>query len=138
MEALVLIGRILFALIFIGSGLAGHLMATADTAGYAQMRGMKNAATLVRISGVLIAAAGIGIVLGIYLDLAALGAAAFALIASFMIHHFWTDEDEMTKNMEMALFMKNLSIAGGGLVMFALAATGTDMGWTLTDPLFDL
>jgi uncharacterized membrane protein YphA (DoxX/SURF4 family) len=118
----------LFGLIFVGGGLAGHLMDTAGTAGYGASRGLKNPEMMVRISGVLMAAAGIGVILGIYMDLAALGIAAYCLIAGFMIHHFWTDTDDMTKNMEMSMFMKNLSIAGGGLVIFALAATGTEIG----------
>lgn len=138
MEALILIGRVLFGMIFVGSGLAGHLMDTAGTAGYAESRGVKNAPMLVRLSGVLIAAAGLGVILGIYMDLAALGATAYALIAAFMVHHFWTDTDDMTKQVEMSGFMKNLSIAGGGLVIFAFAGSGADMGWTLTDALFNL
>ena len=137
MEVLLLVGRILFAMIFVGSGLAGHLMAADATAGYAESRGLKNAKVLVQISGVLILAAGLGIIFGVFLDLAALGAAAYALISGVMIHHFWTDTDEMTKNMEMSLFMKNLSIAGGGLIIFVLAGAGAPMGWELGERLFE-
>ena len=54
------------------------------------------------------------------------------------MHHFWTDTDEMTKNMEMSLFMKNVSIAGGALILFAfLAATGDAVDFMITDPVFD-
>ena len=56
-----------------------------------------------------------------------------------MVHHFWTDEDEMTKQIEMTNFMKNLSITGGALLAFALFATaGDDIGLTVTGSLFDL
>ena len=139
MGVIILIGRILFGLIFVGSGIAGHLMQTDATAGYAESRGVSNSRVLVQISGVLIALGGIAVILGILTDLAALGLVAYVLIAAFMVHHFWTDEDEMTKNMEMALFMKNLSIAGGGLVLFALASLGEGlaMDFTITDPVFD-
>ena len=139
MSVIILIGRILFGLIFLGSGIAGHLMQTEATAGYAESRGVKNAKVLTQVSGVLIALGAVGVILGILTDLAALGLVVYALITAFMVHHFWTDEDEVTKNMEMSLFMKNLSIAGGGLILFALAALGEGvaMDFTITDPVFD-
>jgi len=137
MEVLLLIGRILFSLIFLASGVAGHLMATDDTAGYAESRGVPNPRLLVQISGVLIALGGLGVIFGVWMDLAALGLLAYALIAAFMVHHFWTDTDDMTKNMEMSLFMKNISMAGGGLVIFVLSGAGVPMGWELGDRLFD-
>ena len=138
MSFVILIGRILLAMIFVGSGFAGHLGQTDQTAAYAEMRGVKNAKMLVQVSGVLIAAAGLGVILGIWIDLAALGMVAYSLISAFMIHHFWTDTDEMTKNMEMSLFMKNLSIAGGALILFGFAtAAGGALDFTITDPLFD-
>ena len=136
MEVLLLIGRIMFGLIFVGSGV-GHLMDTEGTAGYAKMRGVPNAELMVRVSGVLILAAGLGMIVGVYIDLAALGIAAYCLIAMFMVHHFWTDTDDMTKNMEMSQFMKNLSIAGGGIVIFVLSGAGIPMGAELGSRLFD-
>ena len=56
MGIIILIGRILFGLIFLGSGIAGHFMQADATAGYAESRGVKNAKTLVQVSGALIAA----------------------------------------------------------------------------------
>lgn len=138
MSVVILIGRILFGLIFIGSGFGGHLMQTEGTTGYARSRGVPNARLLVQLSGVLITAGGLGVILGVWTDLAALGVAAYSLIAAFMVHHFWTDTDEMTKQVEMSMFMKNLSVAGGGLILFAfVAAAGGALDLTITDPLFD-
>ena len=137
MSFVILIGRILFGLIFVGSGAAGHLQQADATAGYAEMRGLSNSKMLVQISGVLILLGGLGVIFGVWADLAALGLVVYTLIAGFMIHHFWTDTDEMTKNMEMSLFMKNLSIAGGGLILFGfLAATGSAADFMITDPVF--
>ncbi len=138
MGIVILIGRILLGLIFVGAGTAGHLMATDDTAGYAASRGVPNARVLVQISGVLIALGGVAVILGVLTDLAALGLAAYTLIAAFMVHHFWTDE-EPVKTVEMSMFMKNLSIAGGALILFALASLGEGLAldYTITDPVFD-
>lgn len=136
MEALLIIGRILFSLIFLGAGI-GHLMKPKETAAYAELRGMPAAEWRVRISGVLIAAGGLGVILGVWMDLAALGLTVYVLIAAFLIHHFWTDE-EPTRTTEMAMFMKNLAIAGAGLIIFAMSAAGSDMGWELGSSAFKL
>ena len=137
MSVVILIGRILFALIFIGAGVAGHLGQTAQTAGYAESRGVPNAPLLVRISGVGILAGGLGVMFGVWADLAALGLVAYSLIAAFMVHHFWTDQDPMTQQVEMSMFMKNLSMAGGGLILFGfITAAGPALGLTITEPVF--
>jgi uncharacterized membrane protein YphA (DoxX/SURF4 family) len=137
-RVVILFGRILFGLIFVGAGVAGHLRAPDETAGYAEMRGLSNAKLLTQVSGVLIIAGGLGVILGVWADLAALGLVVYTLIAAFMIHHFWTDEDAMTQQVEMSMFMKNLSIAGGGLILFGfLAATGGAVDFMITDPVFD-
>ena len=133
MDALLIIGRILFAMIFLGSGVAGHILQTDGTAGYAESRGVSNARTLVLISGVALVLAAVGIILGIWIDLAALIAIAFLLAVNVMVHHFWSDDDPMTRQMEMTQFMKNLSMAGAGLIIIALADS---MGPMLIDPLF--
>ncbi len=138
MDVLLIIGRVLFSLIFLGSGVAGHLLQADGTAGYAQMRGIPAAKALTQISGVLIVAGGIGVIFGIWIDLAALGLAVYVLIAAFWIHHFWTDEDQMTQQIEMTNFMKNLALAGAGIIIFTVAASGADLGPTVTDPLFSL
>ncbi len=136
MSALLIIGRVMFSLIFLASGTAGHLGQTEGTAGYAEMRGVPNAKLLTQLSGVLIAVGAVGVILGFWMDLALLGLAVYVLFTNIMVHHFWTDEDPMTQQMEMTQFMKNLALAGGALVMFVLTGSGVDMGWTLTDPFF--
>lgn len=137
MDVLLLVGRILYGLIFVGAGIGGHLLSTDETAAYAQMRGVKNARILVIISGVGISAGGLGIIFGFWADLAVLGVVAYCLIAAFMVHHFWTDEGQI-QTIEMSMFMKNLSMAGGGLILFVLIAKlGAEVPFTLTDPLFN-
>lgn len=136
MEALVLIGRILFSLIFIGAGI-GHLADAKGSAGYAKSREAPSGTTVVRVSGVLIAAGGLGVLFGVWMDLAALGLAVYCLLTALMVHHFWTDEASELP-IEMAMFMKNVSMAGAGLMIFALSAGGVDMGWQLGSSLFNL
>ncbi len=137
MSVVVLIGRILFAMIFIGSGVGGHLKETESTTGYADVRGVPGSKVLVQVSGVLMTLGALGVIFGVWIDLAALGLAAYALVAAFVVHHFWTDEGQM-QQLEMTQFMKNLSMAGGALILFAFTATaGPALDFTITDPLFD-
>jgi uncharacterized membrane protein YphA (DoxX/SURF4 family) len=86
---------------------------------------------------------GLGVALGIYTDIAALMLVVYLLGAMFMVHHFWTDQDEMTKTMEMTQFMKNLSMVGGGLIIFAIYSNealqlADELGWELLGPIFNL
>ena len=137
MSVVILIGRIFLAMIFMGSAFGGHFGQTEATAAYAEMRGVKKARFMTLLSGALMTMVGLGVILGVWIDVAALGMAALSLVIAFMIHHFWTDTDEMTKQVEMSMFMKNLSIAGGAIILFGFAtAAGSSLGLTITEPLF--
>lgn len=137
MDIVLLIGRIFYGLLFVGSAVAGHFMGAEAIAGYSETRGMKPARPLVLLSGVGLLAGGLGIILGIWIDLAALGLAVLLLITAFGIHHFWTDEGEM-RYMEMVQFNKDLALAGAALIIFAIYSNlGEDpTGLMITDPLF--
>ncbi|MEM9563321.1 MAG: DoxX family protein [Actinomycetota bacterium] len=132
MDVVYLIGRILFALIFVGSGV-GHL-ADSGSVEYAESKGLPNASLLVRLSGLTMLAGGLGIIFGVLLDVALAGMAAQVLIHSFVMHRFWSEGPD-TRTVEMTMFMKNLSIAGGALAMLGLAHV-FEMPFTLVDNLF--
>jgi putative oxidoreductase len=51
-DALLLIGRILFAVLFISSGVMGHLVARAQLTGYAASKGFPMAGPAVVVSGI--------------------------------------------------------------------------------------
>ena len=132
MDVVYLIGRILFALIFVGSGV-GHLT-DASSVGYAESKGLPNASLLVRLSGLTMLAGGLGIIFGVWLDVALAGMAAQVLIHAALMHRFWSEGPE-SRPVEMAMFMKNLSIAGGALAILGLSHV-FDTPFTLVDNLF--
>ncbi len=137
MDAIILIGRILFALIFISSGIAGHFMALEQSSQYADMKGVRPAKPAVIVSGIVILLGGLSIILGLWMDLGALLIVIFALSAAFLMHNFWTIEDPMERQMEMTQFMKDTALAGGALVILGMTQLmGDDLGLTLTGPLF--
>lgn len=136
MDVVALIGRILFAALFIGSAF-GHLTQSEAMAGYASSRGVPQAKLAVLGSGVLILIGGLLVLLGIWMDLGALLLVIFLLPTAVLMHPFWKETDPMAKQNEMVSFNKDVALAGAALLLFALyAGYGAELGITITDPLF--
>jgi uncharacterized membrane protein YphA (DoxX/SURF4 family) len=131
-NAIFVIGRILAVLVFIGSGL-GHLT-DKNMVGYAQFKKIPSAALAVRISGVLLLAGAAGIIFGIWGDLAAILSALLVLIMSITMHNFWTLEDPQAKQVDMIMFMKNIAMIGGLLVIAWAFSNGG--GGNIIDPVW--
>jgi uncharacterized membrane protein YphA (DoxX/SURF4 family) len=131
-NAIFVVGRILAVLVFIGSGL-GHLT-DKNMVGYAQFKKIPSAALAVRLSGVLLLAGAAGIVLGIWGDLAAILSALLVLIMTITMHNFWTLDDPQAKQMDMIMFMKNIAMIGGLLVIAWAYSNGG--GASLVDPVW--
>jgi len=127
MNAVLLVGRVLFALIFINSGI-GHLTKTAAMTGYAQYKKVPAAKLSVIVSGIMILLGGVYIVLGFYADLGALLIAAFLIPTAFIMHAFWKETDATAKMNETVGFFKDLSLAGAALIIFAVLRAGADFG----------
>jgi putative oxidoreductase len=138
MDIILIIGRVLFALILLSSGL-NHFKHADHMAGYAGSKGVPAAKQSVLLSGLLMALGSLSIILGVYADLGALVMALLLLAMAVKMHDFWK-ADEASKQSEMINFFKNVSMAGGALVMFAAIAGATKgadvLGPMLTDGLF--
>ncbi|NUQ98649.1 MAG: DoxX family protein [Streptomyces sp.] len=138
MDVLVLIGRILFAALFLGSAL-GHLTQTKAMAGYAASRGVPAAAAATIGSGLLVLAGGLSVLLGIWADLGALLLVVFLVPTALLMHAFWKESDAQARQLEMVQFQKDLALAGAALMLLALIAhAGTGLGLTITGPLFHI
>ena len=111
-----LMGRILFSMIFIGSGL-NHLMNSQATAQYAETKGVRSAKPAVILSGLMILAGGIMVLLGWNRSIGAWLLVVFLVPTAFMMHAFWKETDPMAKQNEMAHFLKTLALAGAALLM---------------------
>jgi uncharacterized membrane protein YphA (DoxX/SURF4 family) len=136
MDVVVLLARVLFAAIFIASGI-GHLTATAAMTGYAQYKGVPAAKLSVIVSGLLMVVGALSIVLGVWGDLGSLLLAVAILPIPFLMHRFWKEEGEAKMN-EQVQFNKTLSLVGGAVALFALFALVPDLGLTVTGPLFNV
>lgn len=137
MDILLIIGRVLFSLIFISSGLS-HLTKVEAMTGYAQFKKVPAPKFGVIVSGLMIILGGLYVALGVYADLGGLLIAVFCLLTAFMMHNFWTLQDPQAKQSEMINFMKNLALAGAALIIFVLVGSGGDFGPSITAPLFNL
>lgn len=136
MDVVALIGRILFVALFIGSAF-GHLTQTEAMAGYAGAKGVPQPKLAVLASGVLMLVGALMVLLGIWIDLGALLLVVFLVPTALLMHQFWKETDAQAKQLEMIQFQKDLALAGGALLVFALyAGFGDDLGITITGPLF--
>ena len=137
MDIVLIIGRVLFSLIFVASGVA-HLTKLEAMTGYAQYKKVPAAKLSVIGTGLMLIIGGLYVALGIYADLGALLLAIFLLLSAFKMHDFWTISDEQAKQSEMTSFMKNLALAGASLIIFVLVGTGGEFGPTITEGIFNL
>jgi uncharacterized membrane protein YphA (DoxX/SURF4 family) len=107
--------------------------------GYAQFNGVPSPKLAVIGSGVVMGLGGLSLILGVYADLGAIVLAAILLLMAVKMHNFWTLEDAQAKQADMIGFLKNVSMAGGALFMFALMATeGSKYGPAITESLFNI
>lgn len=117
--AVVVLGRFLFALIFLMAG-ANHF--NKQTIGYAASVGVPLPAITVPLSGVLAIVGGLSILLGYRAKLGAWLIVLFLVPVSLMMHKFWTVTDPMMAQIQMILFMKNVSMLGGALLISQFGA----------------
>lgn len=136
MNAVLLIGRILFALVFVRAGIM-HLTKLEAMTGYAKYKKVPAAKFFVAVTGVAIILGGLWVALGIYADLGALILAIFALAAAFQMHNFWAETAPEGKMTESVSFYKDLSLAGVALVLFVMIGRHSDIGWHITSPFFN-
>jgi uncharacterized membrane protein YphA (DoxX/SURF4 family) len=134
-EIALIIGRVLFALLFISSGVNHFAQNSAMTA-YAKYKKIPMAKIAVYISGLMLVLGGIYIALGFYADLGALLIAIFLIPTAFLMHAFWKEGDATAKSNERIAFFKDLSLAGAALIIFALLRGGADFGSNVGTLLF--
>jgi putative oxidoreductase len=119
MEIIEIIGKVLFSLLFVGSGI-NHFKNTSAMAGYAMSKGLKFADLNVYLSGVLLVIAPIALIFGVFEVAALLSLATFLLLTAFIFHAYWKETDPMSKMNEQIAFNKEISLVGAILIILAL------------------
>ncbi len=138
MDVLVLIGRVLFAVVFLVSG-SGHFAQRSMMAGYAGSKGVPVAGVMVPLTGALQIVGALMVAVGIWPDLGALFLVVFLLPTALIMHNFWTVTDPQMRVNEQTQFFKDMALGGAALALFALFAhLGGDLGLVVVGPLFSL
>ncbi|WP_370262878.1 DoxX family protein [Limnobacter sp.] len=115
---LALLGRVLLASMFVLAGF-DKIGGFEGTAGYIASVGLPMAELLTVLTIAVEIVAGLALILGFQTRLAALALAGFTLAASVLFHNYWAMPAEQAY-VQQLMFMKNLSIAGGLLLVAAL------------------
>jgi putative oxidoreductase len=110
----VLLGRLLFVLIFLKFGPNNF---SKQTIAFAASQGVPFASFAVPLSGVLALAGGLSVLLGFRAKIGASLIALFLIPVTLMMHRFWTVHDAGMAQMQMVMFMKNVAILGGALII---------------------
>ena len=117
-------GRALFTLIFLMSGFT-HF--SSQTIAFAASQGVPLASILVPASGILAFVGGLSILLGYRARLGGWLIALF-LIGVTPMHKFWGITNPMMQQMQMVMFMKNLTMLGGALLISQFGSGPLSLG----------
>jgi putative oxidoreductase len=108
------LGRALYGLIFI---LAGPTHFSSGTIHYAASHGVPLAQISVPIAGIIAMLGGLSVLIGYRARLGALLIIVFLIPVTLAMHDFWAVADPRMAQLQMAMFLKNVSMLGGALLI---------------------
>jgi putative oxidoreductase len=114
MPYVLLLGRIFYSLIFILGGL-NHFIP--GTIAYANSNGVPIPWLLVPLAGIIAVVGGLSILLGLKAKWGGWLIAIFLVPITFIMHKFWGITDPLLAAIQKIMFMKNLSMLGGALII---------------------
>ncbi len=118
MEELFLAGRLLTGGFYLLS--AFHHFTDLDSlARSAASMGVPLPAVAVAVAGILLAIAGVTLILGVYPDIGIAALVLFFVPVTVVMHAFWADRDPAIRQMDLVNFGKNAALLGSAL-MFAV------------------
>ena len=134
MDWLYPIGRILFSMIFIMSAY-GHLAKLGPTSQYTAAKGVPAPKAATFLTGLMILAGGLSVILGVWMEIGAGLLFLFLVSTAFIMHNFWTVQDPAQRQLAQVMFMKDLAMAGGALILYWLVQTHGYGPFTLGEPM---
>lgn len=114
MKIIELFGRILFSLIFLTSAIK-HF--SGQTIQYAASQGVPFASVMVPASGIIAIIGALSIILSYKARAGGWLIILFLVPVTLMMHQFWAIDDPAMKQMQTGMFMKNISMLGGALLI---------------------
>lgn len=119
MDLVLLLARVLFAALFIMSGI-GHFAQREAMTGYAKYKKVPAAGAGVIVSGLVFVLGGLSILLGVHAEYGALAIALALLPTAFLMHAYWNETDAQAKQTEMIAFNKDIALSGAAFALFVL------------------
>lgn len=119
-DTIFLIGRILLAIFYTMMAI-GHFTKLEDMIGYSKSKGIPFPKLAVLGTGILLLISAISFGFGFYPLIGIITSTLFFLVVTPMMHNFWTIEDPMQKQGEMANFFKNMAIMASSLMFIAIS-----------------
>ena len=116
---LFVLGRILLGGYFIKSG-HNHFKNTGMLAGYAQSKGVPMPKQSVLLTGLMMFLGGLGILLGVYVQISILLISLFLIGTLIKMHRYWEITDPMARMGEHVNFYKNLGLLGALLMLLMI------------------
>jgi len=121
MEIIFLIGRIILGLYYLMMAF-NHFTKLEMMSGYAGSKGVPAPKLAVLGAGVLLLIGSLTILTGFQPLIGVIALVIFFLPVTFLMHNFWTIEDQQMKMVEMTNFLKNLGLMASAL-MFTVIST---------------
>lgn len=122
MDILLLIGRLLFGGFFIMNGI-NHLTNLGMMTGYAGSKNTPAPGLAVVVTGVILVAGGLSVVLGFLPVFGLLLLILFLAPTSVLMHNYWTIDDPQVRAAEQVNFLKNVALIGAALALMYGATT---------------
>jgi putative oxidoreductase len=114
MKYILLLGRILYSIIFL---LSSVTLFSKPSINYAASHQVPMASIFVPIAGILILLGGISILLGYKARWGAWLIVIFLVPVTLIIHRFWGISDPMRATLQQIMFLKNTAMLGGALMI---------------------
>lgn len=118
-DLLVPAARVLYASIFLMAA-PGHF--GSESMATAAAKGVPFAPALVPLSGILALLGGLSVALGYKARFGAVLLIAFLVPVTVMMHDFWAVSDPGAARLQMVMFMKNMGLLGGAMLILYYGA----------------
>lgn len=116
MQTALLIGRVVFSLYFIKSGLM-HFLRYKAMVDYSKYKKIPAAGLAVPVTGLMMLLGGVGVLLNMYIVISYGLIIAFLAPTAFLMHDFWTETDATARMNSRINFEKNIAIAAAALML---------------------
>src|SRR5690349_15008993 len=115
MAAAFLVGLIITGLYYLFSAW-GHFARLSAMTSYAAARGVPAPAAAVVIAGLLLAIAGVTLLLGVFPRVGVAALVLFFVPVTLTMHAFWADADPAMRMNDLVHFSKNVGLLGSSLM----------------------